>query len=139
MKNIIILILAFASNALAVTDRELVAAVLVAEAGVDGQRGLLCVYEVIATRSVERGLSHGDVVRQRKQFSVLNGVTPSELVAKASQNRLWPVALRIASNPVGTNYTRGANHFESTAFRTPRWARGRTEVAIIGRHRFFHL
>ena len=138
MKTIALLLL-LSVNAFAVTDREIVAAVLVAEAGCDGEVGLRCVMEVVNTRSFQRGLSHVQVVKQRKQFSVLNGVSPSALVAKSSQHRLWPVALWIASNPVTTRYTGGANHFESVHFKTPRWAHGRTEVAIVGQHRFFHL
>lgn len=138
MKSIILTLL-LAANAFAVTDREIVAAVLVAEAGIDGERGLICVMEVVNTRSIERRLSHVAVVRQRKQFSVLNGVTPAALVAKSSKHRLWPVALRIAGSPVTTNYTRGATHFESVHFKVPSWGKSGTEVAIVGRHRFRKL
>lgn len=138
MKTIILLLL-LASNAFAVTDREVVAAVLVAEAGIDGEKGLLCVYEVINTRAAIRKLSNVAVVRQRKQFSVLNGVTPAALVAKSSKHPLWPVALRIAGSPVTTNYTHGATHFESVHFKVPSWGKSGTEVATVGRHRFRKL
>jgi len=134
---IIILLLAASLSAKAYTEAELVAAVLVGEAGIDGRAGLCCVREVVATRSAQRGLTEAQVVTQRLQFSCLNGVKRADLVAKSRKHPLWAYALWLAENPVVTNYTKGATHFDSVHFRKPSWAAGLTPVAVVLHHRFY--
>lgn len=140
MRTLIAVLLMVAPVAAAThTDTELVAAVLIGEAGIDREPGLIAVMEVVNTRATRAGCSHAAVVKKPKQFSCLNGVSTAKLVAESRKHPLWLAAMHIAGNPVTTSYTRGATHFESVHFPTPRWAHGRAVVAVVGRHKFYRL
>ena len=138
MKAIAAAWLVFVCSTLA-SDTELVAAVLVSEAGIDREPGMIAVMEVVNTRATIRGSSHADVVRRPMQFSCLNGVKESDLIAKAKLHRMWGAAMLIASSPGTTHSTRGATHYESIHFKTPKWAKGKPVVAVVGRHKFYKL
>ena len=125
-------------------DQRLVAAVLMAEAQGEGIVGMTAVGEVIANRSAKRRKPPGLVVREAHQFSPLNRTTPRELVSRYEKMPLYQEALRIANTVIQTpaalpGLTAGADHFEHIGAPTPYWARGRTPVAFVGRHRFWLL
>jgi spore germination cell wall hydrolase CwlJ-like protein len=125
-------------------DERLVAAVLTAEAGGEGVAGMMAVGEVIANRARDRRMVPGRVVLQAYQFSPLNGINPQQLILRYEKATPYPEALRIAKLVVHSparlpGLTAGADHFESIRAPIPRWARGRTPVAVVGGHRFWRL
>jgi len=122
---------------------KVIAAVLVGEAGNQGERGLRAVAEVIRERSQQSGQTPLQVVRVRRAFSCFNGTTAEALVRKHSRSRSYPVALSIAkqisSDPAGLgNQTKGATHF-TRKDENPFWARGHKPVVVIGDHAFYRL
>lgn len=125
-------------------DERLIAAVLMAEARGEGIVGMTAVGEVIANRAKKRQKSPGVVVRQQYQFSPLNRTKPQQLISHYEQLPLYREALRIANTVIQTpaklpGLTAGADHFEDIGAPTPRWARGRKPVAVVGGHRFWVL
>jgi spore germination cell wall hydrolase CwlJ-like protein len=122
------------------SDEELLAAVLIAEAGGEGEVGIRAVYEVIQNRVIERDLTPAQIVRQRFQFSCLNVETESSLVARARQHPQWGFALRTVHAHRRTDLVKGANHYYAPALGPrPYWSRGLEPVAVIGGHSFFKL
>jgi spore germination cell wall hydrolase CwlJ-like protein len=129
-------------------ERTVLAAVIVAEAGGEGVKGMEAVYEVIWMRGVERKRSLYAVVTQRKQFSCLNSTTTTELVQRMSQHSRYKWVrdelLKFPSLTVHTcpahllalNTTR-ANHYHAKGV-TPYWAKNKTPV-IIGNHLFYRI
>ena len=119
---------------------EVVAAVLVAEAGGerDAVRSMRAVREVIQTRAGQQRRSEVAVVTARLQFSCLNGTTPAQLVARARQHPRWPAALELARAPVPVASVGQADHYHALTVR-PVWASGQRPVAVVGNHAFFRL
>lgn len=118
------------------TNALITAACLILEAGGEGTKGMESVLEVVHTRA--QALTLGAVVLQRKQFSAFNGISWQEAVARARRHARWDEALKLASEPVKTDWTRGADHYCTTRI-SPYWAKGRTPVAVIGNHKFYRL
>lgn len=50
---------------------------------------------------------------------------------------VWARARRAWAESAHSNYVHGADHWESTDFKTPAWSRKMTETAHVGKHRFF--
>jgi len=121
-------------------SQEIVAAVLIAEAGGEGVQGMEAVYEIINNRSVRGKKSYEDVVTQPAQFSCLNGVTTDDLIAKSKQHPRWEQALQMVKSPPTTRYANGATHYYANWIKkTPKWAVGKTPVATLGKHLFFRI
>jgi spore germination cell wall hydrolase CwlJ-like protein len=122
-------------------DVEIVAATIVAESGGEGLMGMAAVHEVISTRARERHLSESQVCLQKWQFSCLNGVQPSALIAKAKLHPRWKQAVREAQGAATTHYAKGANSYlaPKSLKKLPAWAQESKRVAIIGNHHFFKL
>jgi spore germination cell wall hydrolase CwlJ-like protein len=115
-----------------------------AEAGGEGVAGMTAVGEVIANRARKRQMPPGLIVQQPYQFSPLNRTKPRELVARHEKEPLFREALRIAKTVIHApdelpGLAAGADHFEHRRAPTPRWARGRKPVAVLGEHRFWRL
>lgn len=129
-----------ALQATAISEQDLIAAVLVAECGGEKQPiiAMSAVLEVIWKRSTERRESFHEVLLKRKQFSCLNGVTIAELTARSCKHPRWLDAWALAGHRPTSNFSKGANHYHSASVR-PAWSRGRTPVAIIGNHKFYRL
>lgn len=143
MKSLFVIFALWVVPASAQTARELVAAVLIAEAGGEGTNGLSGVAEVIRNRVVLEGRTPVQVVQRRRQFSVLNGVTPAKLWEKSARHPLYPYALHLsdllASRPDALpNATGGADHF-TRSDEKPYWAKGKRPVAVIKNHSFYRL
>jgi len=129
-------------------ERTVLAAVIVAEAGGEGVKGMEAVYEVIWMRGVERKRSLYAVVTQRKQFSCLNNTTPAKLVHKMSQHSRYkwvrdellkfpPLTVHTCpAHLLALNTTR-ANHYHAKGV-SPYWAKKQTPV-IIGNHLFYRI
>jgi spore germination cell wall hydrolase CwlJ-like protein len=125
-----------AASALAQTQQDVVAAVLVHEAGGEGLRGMEAVLEVIHTRANRAGSSLYEVVTRRFQFSCLNRTSPAQLVKSARRHPRWNEAVDLVrQGRVKTNWTRGATHYHEITI-NPGWP---NRVAKIGRHVFYRF
>lgn len=122
-------------------QHEIVAAVIVAEAGGEGYVGMEAVREVIANRARERKLTESHVVLEPLQFSCLNGVSANDLIEKARKHKRWNMAFGMAIEPPKTRHTAGANHYlnPKTVKRLPKWASDKKWTVTIGNHKFYKL
>ena len=118
----------------AATEREIVAATLVLEAGVDGVAGLCAVNEVIHTRARLRRQSLSVVCLAKKQFSAWNRHRKIEHgIAAAKKSSLWNIALKIVGEEV-TDTTGGADHYFAHKKKSDPW--GFPVTAVIKSHTF---
>lgn len=122
--------------------QEVVAAVLLAEARGEGEKGMLAVAEVIRTRADEKGVSMLAIIKP-VIFSSLNGTNRDALLKKYRYHPMFDDALKIARTAYNephllTNVTRNATHF-AVKTEAPYWARGKRPVATIGNHAFYRL
>jgi spore germination cell wall hydrolase CwlJ-like protein len=119
---------------------DLVAALLIAEAGVDGCQVMLAVAEVVRNRAKARQLSIRQCVVWPRWFSSFNGRTEWGFVHEHRSNKRWDKAVELARqlvyNQLETDIVNGATHFDR---QVPSWARGIKPVAKIGRHQFWRL
>jgi hypothetical protein len=148
MKHIIIL-LALAQLAIAQArapegaQRELVAAVILAESGGHGRKGMEAVYEVIHARATARRTTCAHEVLRRKQFSCLNREKPILLVLRMKRHRQWkwvhdellkwvPITAHTGTNP----YNR-CRHYHAVSV-TPYWAKGKRPFATFCGHKWYN-
>ena len=122
--------------------QEVVAAVLLAEARGEGEKGMTAVAEVIRRRADLKGVSMLSVI-EPGTFTSLNGTSRDALLKKFHKHSLFETAVRIARRAYNRpedldNITRGATHFAHKEV-TPWWARGRNPVITIGNHAFYRL
>lgn len=125
MRYIIMLLLilsAGATQARAEVPEAQAIRILIGEASGEGERGMQAVAEVLRRRDSIRG------------FYGLNAPHVDRQPAY-----VWSRAKVAWENSKTSNITRGADHFEGTAFKTPKWARNKVPVAIIGRQKFYKL
>ena len=130
--------MAIGVTSLNAAEHEAVAAVLVMEAGGEGEKGLRAVMEVIQNRARERHDTRFDVIRAKKQFEVLNARTVKDLIDEAKQHKLWKMALTIALQGTQTNLTHGADHYHERTI-TPYWADPTKRTGMVGKHVFYRL
>jgi N-acetylmuramoyl-L-alanine amidase len=121
-------------------NRQVVAAVLVLEADVDGEAGMIAVMNVIQNRA--SGFSetaYVKVVTKPKQFSCLNRKGHATAVRTASRHDSWSLALSIvdrACSDTLPDTTGGATHYERRGTQAY-WAKDMEQVAEIGSHVFY--
>lgn len=130
------------------SDTEVVARTLWAEARNQGEAGMVAVACVIQNRARNPGWWGHDlrsVCLARRQFSCWNASDPqAKLIrAEAIHDRIYPLALAIASEAVAqrlADVTHGADHYctKAVAGQTS-WAKGRTPVYTCGSHLFFKI
>lgn len=148
-KLILILTSLFSTVAKPVQDREVIAAVIWAEARGEGLVGMRMVAEVIDNRIVWNGprlLTPYEVVTKPKQFSCLNTWGAAKLVAfaKAStgpDKSAWEACLQLAGQLVdGTfenfGWAEGATHYHSVAVH-PDWATEKQFITEYRNHIFY--
>jgi spore germination cell wall hydrolase CwlJ-like protein len=121
--------------------QRIVAAVLMGEAEVEGEAGMVAVAEVVRNRAVQHGRSPLQVVCQKRAFSCLNGKTPEQLYQEHCRSPLFKVALRIAKTLYNSpedlpGTTQGATFYDHRGA-TPPWLSEVRQVAIIGQHVFY--
>ena len=150
MKNLIFLVssLTVAAAGWAQTyEHRVVAAVLMGEAWNQGREGMLAVGEVIHQRAVEKGRTPQQIVTARHgarhAFSCLNRTTPDRLIEKFKYEPVYDMALQVAvlvcDHPERlSGRTQGATHYTRVE-ETPRWARGKKPIVIVGRHAFYRI
>jgi len=123
-------------------DREVIAAVIVAESGGHGVKGMEAVWEVIHARASQRGTTCIEEALRRKQFSCLNNTTPTELWWKMRNHpSYWMVHDHIlrwvpTSSHTGTNPYNRATHYHAHSV-NPYWAKGHKPAASFGGHKWY--
>lgn len=76
------------------------------------------------------------------QFSCWNAddpMRPKLLAAKSAQLKECLTACFAVLSGEAPDPTNGATHYYADTIPTPRWAVGKTPIAVIGAHRFFRL
>jgi spore germination cell wall hydrolase CwlJ-like protein len=122
--------------------QKIVAAVLVAEAGIDGIKGMTAVAEVIRNRADERGTTMLAEVQRRGQFTpVVAHGSVDAVYKKFYLYPQYPEALKIARIAYNTpeklaGLTGGATYYHEYQIR-PYWIKGLARVATVGRHYFY--
>lgn len=135
LKNIALLIILSVRLAHAQSKTEVVAAVIVLEAGGEGKNGMLAVHEVISNRAKSNKIdSKYAEIRKPKQFSCLNKISDARAVQIAAKHPAWPMALQIASNKIKSNLVGGAISYHNTSV-NPYWSKGK-KLKKIGNHLF---
>ena len=119
-------------------EAEVVAAVLVAEAGGErDRRAMECVFEVVRNRAKANRLTEYQVVMQPKQFSCLKSVTNvAAFVASCRSHPKFDEAFKIVRSRKKTNYCHNALFYHRDN-QLPSWAVGQPVVAWIGHHKFY--
>ena len=132
-------------NAPSWEQRELIAAVIIAEAGGEGRIGMEAVYEVIWQRAALAHDTYTNIVLKPKQFSCLNKVKPAKLVKRMSKHKHYDwVRLGLLSFPPTTVHTcpkgqekvirNRSDHYFAHEKAKPSWSNGKGKV--IGNHTF---
>jgi spore germination cell wall hydrolase CwlJ-like protein len=122
--------------------QKIVAAVLVAEAGIDGLRGMTAVAEVIRRRADVRGTTMLTEVQRSGQFTpVVKLGSVDAVYKKFYRYPQYSVALKIAITAYNTpkklpGLSKGATYYHEYQIR-PYWIRGMSRVAVVGRHYFY--
>jgi spore germination cell wall hydrolase CwlJ-like protein len=122
------------------TEIQLTAALLILEAGGETEdEAMPAVLEVLYNRVHERGQTLTQVIIAPKQFSPMENTTIAGAIAAARNHPKWTTALQLAAKGAPqTNYSRGADHFHSSAV-SPYWATSQHRTARIGNHIFYAL
>lgn len=130
LANLLASLVVFATIAHAEPDWTLVEKTLLAEAASEGEAGMYAVGCVMRNRGYNLD---GFVGSRRKDLDDFVRHQPASVQSAARR-----CVERLKSGQRDT--TLGATHYENTrAFGTPRWARGRKSLTVIGRHTFWRL
>ena len=132
--NKLILILALSFGAKAQTAQELIASVVILEAGGEGKQGMQAVYEVINNRAKDGNLVK--IVLAKKQFSCMNSLAPDQAFAKAKKHINFNYALSLASKSPETCLTHGSIFYYSDSIKPPVWAKNMKQAIKINHHIF---
>lgn len=142
MKYIIaILFLSIVSIARASYQEEVLASVIINEAGGEGYRGMQAVAAVIQNRTSANKTAI-EVVLAPKQFSCVNGISERQMksyIAKSKKHKNWNLAFDLARKIISKNVvdiTNGATHY-CTVTSKPAWAKKLAFVTRIGNHKFY--
>lgn len=137
---VMVVVMATVSEASDHPRKNLIAAVLICEAGGEGPDGIRAVAEVIRNRSEARKRTAYQVVTQPWQFSCLNGRQESTVIARAQSHPRWAFALRLASEiekkSLRSNLVMGADHYH-TRWVAPSWCNSLTKIGSVGNHIFY--
>jgi len=120
---------------------DVVACVLIMEAGGEKDPGMQAVLNVIKNRSKDGNLK--EVVLKPYQFSCLNkhtvdGKPLGPIIKKAKQHPKWEKAKRLVSlHKDLPDVTKGADHYHADYIDPPYWADDMERTVKIGRHIFY--
>lgn len=133
------LILFFFITSCFASNREVIAATIIREAGGEGEVGMQAVASVIQNRTTGK-LTAYQVIMRPKQFSCLNGVKNYKAyVLKSKRHTQWKFALELARKLESKNVediTNGATHYHSIEV-NPKWARKLEFKVQVGNHLFY--
>jgi len=125
--------------------KDVLARTLWGEARGEGIEGMVAVANVVMNRVKANRWANDiiGVIMQPKQFSVWNLGDPNRPLMQrvTERDKQFRQALEIADKALSDDLddiTNGADHYHTRAV-SPRWSRGQTPVARIGRHVFFRL
>lgn len=127
-----------------VSESQVVAAVIIGEAGGEGQTGMLAVAGVIKNRMVKSRTAYM-VVTRKSQFDaythpiLYKKVDIDSWVQKAAKHPRWAYALELAgklNNGTCQDITEGATHYHAASCR-PYWAKVFLFKTQIGHHLFY--
>ena len=117
--SLVLLILNLSLPSYAKIDEKIVIHCGLGEARGEGYKGLVAVFEAIRNRG------H------------LNGVYGCQ--AKFDEPEwVWDLARKAWASSASSNLVKGADHWESTSFKVPYWAKDMIVTAHIGKHRFYN-
>lgn len=129
-----------------VNETELLAAVIIAEAGGEGTQGMVAVANVINNRKIYNSLSIKQILLKKYQFSCLNHITInkketlndfiSRQKGHKKYNEAYKIALRVMRGSL-KDITGGADHYYANYIREPYWTKSMRKTAQIGQHIFF--
>lgn len=135
-------------------QRDVVAAVIWAEARSEGARGMRGVAEVIRNRAAARHTTPYLEVVRKKQFSCLNGTNPIDLAEKyleaRSQFRVRgndahaatiadALATMLVDRTLRSDITKGADHYHDNSIVKPDWVPHAQIPVKIGTLHFYNL
>jgi len=127
-------------------DERVVTLTLLGEARGEGVTGIYAVGCVIQKRASNRNLTPAQVCKQRKQFSIWNGVKKEselwDLYKSPSMGYARELARKIcAGRKLSQDYTGNADHYYSHKFmkKPPYWAKCKKPTKVIGNHTFYKL
>lgn len=129
------------ANGETLTQQEIVAITILAEARGEGKRGMYAVACVISKRMKERKKTGAQVCLQPWQFSCWNKNDPQRPhLRKLLRHELAPYAMKLAKNidNLQLKFVEFANHYHTKRV-SPYWSKGKRPVATIGNHVFFKL
>lgn len=117
---------------LALSDVQVISRTLYAEAGGEGERGIVAVAGVISNRSKLQRKSLRAVCLQRKQFSCWNGGTIPRPKMNKTYAQCIVLAQRLTKQPQPSRFT----HYYAHRVCNPRWAAELKNKTVIGNHTF---
>ena len=124
------------------TDQQLLAATMVAEAGGEGSNGMIAVGNVVKNRITTGrgpGSTVSSVIMAPSQFSAWNNQDPNAYVSTVQNTPTYQTAYNLAgqvlSGQVGDN-TNGATSYYNPKLASPAWGNSGTVTATLGNHTF---
>ena len=140
---LILALFVYAVPAYAYDKTDVVAAVIIAEAGGEGYKGMQAVANVIANRATIQKKTPYEIVVQPKQFSCISPVLEKEMtfeafIAKHKKHKRWNDAKELTRTIYFSkleDVTGGARNFHSGP--KPYWAKKMTFTVRIGGHSFY--
>lgn len=129
-------------------QRQVIAAVIWAEARSEGYDAMRAVAEVIRNRTHYTGKGAYEIVTAPYQFSCLNGVSPFRLARRAAESNsvadrnalvfAEDLAEHLINRKLSGTRANTATHFHDSSV-SPRWAFQQTPVARYGSLLFYRL
>jgi len=142
--KLIFLFLSLAISAVAFDHNEAVAAVIIGEAGGEGNVGMQAVASVIQNRMVRK--TAFEIVSARYQFSAVNAVIVSrrvtweEVIVKAKRHKRWAYALELSkrlNSKAVIDITHGSTQYYAYSSPAPYWVKSFRYQKTIGGHKFY--
>jgi len=125
------------------SEQELLAGLLLGEAGGEGREGMVAIYQVLLNRSAILQKHPIQVAKESKQFSILNKQTIEELTQKMKSHKNWTLAMEIlelpGGMPGGKRIVGDSTYYYNPDKAKPSWGRGNPcwdEFGKVGNHLF---
>lgn len=124
---------------------DVLARTLWGEARGEGEQGMQAVACVVLNRAAKKGWmgkTVAEVCLKPWQFSCWNADDPNreKLLKVGPADPQFKIALQVATDALAgrlKDYTFGSTHYHTTVI-SPKWAKGKTPVVVIGNHAFYN-